>query len=114
MARAVSITLSCALSSILCLAQQLPSAPKPARPLQARDQVVSPGKLAGDAACAGCHQKYSSQYPQTSHHLTSRLAGTAAILGSFSESGNTLRTLDPTPGSSLPGLSFLMQKKDGG
>jgi hypothetical protein len=114
MARAVSITLSCALSGILCFAQQLPSAPKPARPLQVRDQVVPRGKPAGDAACAGCHQKYSSQYPQTSHHLTSRLAGPDAILGSFSESGNTLKILDATPASSLPGLSFRMEERAGG
>ena len=36
------------------------------------------------------------------------------MLGSFSEPGNTLRILDATPASSLPGLSFRLEERGGG
>ncbi len=115
MASLVSISLSCALSGLLCLGmrsdgQQLPSAPQPEQNLPAAPKP----KLVGDGACVGCHEKQSTLYKDTSHHRTSRLAGPDSILGSFSGSGSTLRVVDAVPGSSAPALYFRMEAKDGG
>jgi Cytochrome c554 and c-prime len=114
MASVVRMALSCALSGILFLGvrsdgQQLPGAPQPEQNL-----VRVRPKLAGDGACLGCHEQQSTSYRSTSHHLTSRLAGPDAILGSFSGSGSTLKIIDPLPGSSAPALSFRMEVRDGG
>ena len=114
MASVVSMALSCALSGILFLGvrsdgQQLPGAPQPEQNL-----VRVRPKLAGDGACLSCHEQQSTSYRSTSHHLTSRLAGPDAILGSFSGSGSTLKIIDPLPGSSAPALSFRMEVRDGG
>jgi hypothetical protein len=46
----------------------------------------------GDDSCRGCHQKESSLYADTAHHLTSRLPGSKSIAGSFSPDSNVLRT----------------------
>ena len=51
-----------------------------------------PQAYAGDDSCRGCHQKESSEYAGTAHHLTSRLPGRKSIAGSFSPGSNVLHT----------------------
>jgi hypothetical protein len=119
MARVVSFALSCAVSGILCLGvrsdgQQLPSAPQPGQNLRGDTRVAPKPKMVGDKACLGCHEQDSTSYQYTSHHLTSRLAGPDAILGSFSGNGSALKIVDPIAGSSAPALSFRMEARDGG
>jgi Cytochrome c554 and c-prime len=106
------MALGFALSGTLWMAagQRLPGAPQPARDAHA---VSSPERV-GDAACLRCHEKLGASYLQTSHHLTSQLAGKESILGTFSGSGSTLRILDSLPGGSTPALYFRMEAKDDG
>jgi hypothetical protein len=116
LSRFVSFALACVLGGGFSFAvgsdgQQLPSAPQPRRTIPV--SVVAKPKMVGDGACLGCHERYSTSYRSTSHHLTSRLAGPEAILGSFSGSGSTLKVVSAVPGSTSPSLSFRMEVKDG-
>lgn len=70
-------------------------------------------KYVGDAACLSCHRSQSLSYLHTSHHLTSQIANTDSILGSFKDGSNILTIVDPTRVTAQPGLFFKMEKKDG-
>jgi Flp pilus assembly protein TadD len=71
-------------------------------------------KYAGDSACLPCHQKASTSYLHTSHHLTAQLPDEHAILGSFIEGSNTLTIHQPGPADAEPGLYFKMTNKGDG
>jgi len=98
--------LSVVLSGTLCTALSTSAQQVPA-------VAVSGAKWVGDSACLRCHQEHST-YLQTSHHLTSQLAGKDAILGPFSGAASTLRILNPSPATSAPALYFRMEIKEGG
>jgi hypothetical protein len=64
-----------------------------APPASSTDKKASSRPVyAGDDACRRCHQKESSQYAETAHHLTSRLPSSKSIAGSFAPGSNVLRT----------------------
>lgn len=46
----------------------------------------------GDASCRSCHKEEASRYPETAHHLTSRLPSKKSIAGSFAPGSNVLHT----------------------
>ncbi len=67
----------------------------------------------GDASCQKCHRDLAQNYQHTPHHLTSQLATTDSVHGSFQNGANNLIIVDPTR-SAEPGLQFRMDsKKDG-
>ncbi|MGH7744845.1 MAG: hypothetical protein ACREQ5_08550 [Candidatus Dormibacteria bacterium] len=49
----------------------------------------------GDSICKECHQAEAELFPQTGHHLTSRLADKDSILGNFTKGFNVVRTSNP-------------------
>ena len=61
---------------------------------------------AGDAACLSCHKDKAETFLGTAHHLTSRLAGSESIAGSFAPGKNVLTTANPE-------LSYRMEARDG-
>ena len=69
-----------ALSILACGRREQP-------PLGATDHV-------GDQQCLSCHDSKGT-YPATAHHLTSRLADSSSIAGSFEEGKDVLRTSNP-------------------
>lgn len=52
------------------------------------------GERVGTAACLSCHGTHET-FTRTAHHLTSRLAGSRTIEGSFETGRNVLRTTNP-------------------
>ena len=75
---------------------------------QERSQYV------GDAACVQCHAKESQSYLHTAHHLTSQLATSETVLGSFAKDRNVLTISDHPAGSDDPHLYFTMESRDDG
>jgi Cytochrome c554 and c-prime len=61
----------------------------------------------GDETCQACHAEKLASYFNTAHHLTSRAPDNESILGSFTESENTLRTANPA-------LYFRMESRPDG
>src|SRR5207248_3508587 len=61
---------------------------------------------AGDAGCLSCHKDKAETFLGTAHHLTSRLAGSESIAGSFAPGKNALTTANPE-------LSYRMEARDG-
>jgi hypothetical protein len=81
----------------------------PRRPTVSSRERKPPPRQAyvGDAACRPCHEEEASKYPETAHHLTSRLPSKKSIAGSFTPGSNLLHTSNPY-------LSFVMKAtKDG-
>ncbi len=68
---------------------------------------------AGDSACLSCHQKESTSYLKTAHHLTSQLASAASVHGHFAKGENVLTIVDPTNTAGIPGLWFTMSARGG-
>jgi hypothetical protein len=66
----------------------------------------------GDAACLTCHEKQGATYSHTSHYLTSQLANSKSVLGSFRDGSNVLTIVPNT--STEPFLYFKMEAKNGG
>src|SRR5215467_3578447 len=50
--------------------------------------------IVGDEACRACHSQETSGYLGTAHHFTSQAPTKNAILGSFIEDKNLLKTSD--------------------
>src|SRR6267142_3696820 len=69
--------------------------------------TVSHDGYVGDEICATCHGDETKTYYGTAHHFTSRRPNGDSIAGTFRPDANTLKT-------SNPGLSFIMEIKDGG
>src|SRR5260370_16289477 len=69
--------------------------------------TVSRDSYVGDETCATCHGDKIKTYYGTAHHLTSRRAKRDSIAGTFRPVANILKTPNP-------GLSFIMEIKDGG
>jgi len=65
-------------------------------------QRVGSSSYVGNEGCRPCHEKIFEGYSQTSHNLTSRLATTDSVRGSFSMGHNVLNTSNPE-------LSFRME-----
>jgi hypothetical protein len=68
----------------------------------------------GDAACADCHQKESQSYARTAHHLTSQLATTETVLGSFAQGRNLITISQSSTVSQDPHLYFQMESREDG
>lgn len=82
-------------SSMMPQAAALPKQPQRSAAASAASSAERKARrpvYVGDASCAGCHQKESSQYAETAHHLTSQLPGKKSIAGSFTPGSNVLRT----------------------
>jgi hypothetical protein len=61
----------------------------------------------GDDACRSCHKEEAGTYPETAHHLTSRLPSEKSIAGKFTPGVNVLHTSNQY-------LSFVMSATKGG
>ena len=111
MARVVSMTLSCALSGILCFAQQLPSAPEPGRTVQAEGHAASPGKWLGMRPARAAIR---STAPNTCRHPTISPRDWQARMPFWFVQREREYAQDSRchPGSSLPGLSFRMEERE--
>jgi hypothetical protein len=59
-----------------------------------RPQAVRASNAVGDATCLSCHRQKLS-FEQTAHRMTSRPVSRAAIVGSFQDQSNILRTANP-------------------
>jgi len=77
-------------------------------PAQDRSQYV------GDAGCVRCHQREAQSYVHTAHHLTSQLATTDTVLGSFAKGQDLLTISKAGQDPSDPDLSFHMEYRDDG
>ena len=63
-------------------------------------------EYAGSEKCAGCHPGITSSYRHTAHFLSTAIAGSNVIMGSFSRDSNKLIVNDST--------TIVMEKKDSG
>ena len=101
----------------LCLVKPFGPAPVPIHAQEMRntlyDRAARRGKFVGDSACLECH-KQQATYEHTSHRLTSQLANSHSVLGSFRSGSNVLMITDPAHAGSEPGLYFKMEEKNGG
>lgn len=79
--------------------------PDPSKQLTSRART-NPG-FVGSESCRKCHESYVDGAAQTAHALTARLPAADAILGSFNEGKNVLRT-------HAPELWFEMRKREDG
>jgi len=67
----------------------------------------------GDASCENCHKDLARIYEHTPHHLTSQLATSSSVHGSFQSGANSLIIVNPAQ-SAEPGLQFhMVSNKDG-
>src|SRR6184192_1221439 len=70
-------------------------------------QTEHPAGYAGNAACLSCHKDQAENFLKTAHHLTSRLASSESIAGTFAPAKNILTTANPE-------LSYRTEARDGG